>query len=55
MIPSNTELDTLDAVERAHIQRVLEAHQFNRTRSARILGISRATLIRKIREYGLET
>jgi DNA-binding NtrC family response regulator len=40
-------------VERAHIERVLAAHGDNRTHAARVLGISRATLIKKIREYGL--
>lgn len=44
---------TLAEVERAHIQRTLQAHRLNRTHAARELGISRATLIKKIREYGL--
>ncbi|HZO19872.1 MAG TPA: sigma-54 dependent transcriptional regulator [Gemmatimonadaceae bacterium] len=44
---------TLDEVERAHIERTLRAHNDNRTRAARELGISRATLINKIRTYGL--
>lgn len=43
----------LDEVERAHIERTLRAHNDNRTRAARELGISRATLINKIRTYGL--
>jgi two-component system response regulator RegA len=45
---------SLDAVERAHIADVLLAHGGNRTHTARALGISRATLIKKIREYGLD-
>ena len=44
---------TLAEVERAHIDRTLRAHGANRTRAARELGISRATLIKKIREYEL--
>jgi DNA-binding NtrC family response regulator len=40
-------------VERAHIERTLRAHGDNRTRAARELGISRATLIKKIRDYDL--
>jgi len=44
---------SLAEVERAHIDRTLRAHAANRTRAARELGISRATLIKKIREYEL--
>jgi len=44
---------TLMDVERAHIHRTLRAHKLNRTHAARELGISRATLIKKIKEYGL--
>jgi transcriptional regulator with PAS, ATPase and Fis domain len=44
---------TIMDVERAHIHRTLRAHKLNRTHAARELGISRATLIKKIKEYGL--
>jgi DNA-binding NtrC family response regulator len=44
---------SLSEVERIHIDRTLRAHNANRTRAARELGISRATLIKKIKEYGL--
>jgi DNA-binding NtrC family response regulator len=44
---------SLDEVERVHIERTLRAHAHNRTHAARELGISRATLIKKIKEYGL--
>ncbi|HVE79354.1 MAG TPA: sigma-54 dependent transcriptional regulator [Gemmatimonadaceae bacterium] len=44
---------SLEEVERHHIERTLRAHNANRTRAAKELGISRATLIKKIREYGL--
>lgn len=54
MQPNNTiKLDTLQQVERAHIARVLEHYKGNRTHAARDLGISRATLINKIKRYGL--
>lgn len=46
---------TLAEVERAHIDRTLRFHNANRTRASRELGISRATLIKKIKEYGLES
>ena len=44
---------TLEEIERVHIDRALQAHGGNRTHAARELGISRATLIKKIKEYGL--
>jgi DNA-binding NtrC family response regulator len=44
---------SLSEVERAHIDRTLRAHRHNRTHAAKELGISRATLIKKIREYDL--
>jgi DNA-binding NtrC family response regulator len=47
------ELRALADVERLHIERVLRLHEGNRTRAARDLGISRATLIKKVKEYGL--
>ena len=50
---SHHEPRSLADVERAHIDRTLRAHGHNRTHAARELGISRATLIKKIREYDL--
>jgi len=44
---------TLADVEKSHIDRTLKAHQFNRTHAAKELGIARATLIKKIKEYEL--
>jgi len=44
---------TLAEVERVHIERTLQVHNANRTHAARELGISRATLIKKIKEYSL--
>ena len=45
---------SLEEVERMHIERTLRAHDGNRTHSAEELGISRATLIKKIKEYQLD-
>lgn len=44
---------TLEQVERAQIELALTHHAGNRTRAARELGISRATLINKIKAYAL--
>ncbi|MBI5479296.1 MAG: sigma-54-dependent Fis family transcriptional regulator [Deltaproteobacteria bacterium] len=44
---------TLEAVERAHIERVLAHNGWNIQRSAEILGIDRMTLYRKIRRFNL--
>jgi len=40
-------------VEREHIESALEATNWNKKETARLLGISRETLYRKIRTYGL--
>lgn len=44
---------SLEAIERTHIEHVLEQTKWNATRSAKILGIHRATLYHKIKKYGL--
>ena len=44
---------SLADVERSHIERALRHHSGNRTRAAQELGISRATLINKIKVYDL--
>jgi transcriptional regulator with PAS, ATPase and Fis domain len=41
------------AAERAEIARVLEENAHNRTHAASALGISRRTLLNKIKQYGL--
>jgi DNA-binding NtrC family response regulator len=43
----------LKAVERNHIQSVLRTLSHNHTQAAKALGISRSTLMRKIKAYGL--
>lgn len=49
----NPTLLSLKAMEQAHIQQVLDRCAHNHSRAARILEISRSTLIRKIKAYGL--
>ncbi|MCU0224321.1 MAG: sigma 54-interacting transcriptional regulator [Acidobacteria bacterium] len=45
---------SLDRAERDAIRRALEITRGNRERAARLLGIGRATIFRKIRQLGLE-
>jgi DNA-binding NtrC family response regulator len=48
------EPDSLDAAERRHIALMLRFTGGNRRRAAQLLGISRSTLLHKVRKYGLE-
>jgi len=48
------ELVSLVEVEAQYITRVLQAVAGNRTTAARILGIDRSTLYKKVRQYGIE-
>ncbi|HXX81378.1 MAG TPA: helix-turn-helix domain-containing protein, partial [Thermodesulfovibrionales bacterium] len=45
------ELLTLSEVERIHISNVLASSENNRTKAAKLLGISRSTLNEKIKTY----
>jgi DNA-binding NtrC family response regulator len=45
------ELPTLDEVERRYIERVLKASGGNKTQAARVLGLDRRTLYRKLDRY----
>ena len=45
---------TLECVERRHIAHVLILTNGHRTEAARILGITRTTLYKKMYEYGLD-
>jgi two-component system response regulator HydG len=47
-------LPTLDELERRYIARVLKAAGGNKTQAARILGVDRRTLYRKLERYEQE-
>jgi two-component system response regulator AtoC len=44
---------SLDAMERAHVQRVLAQTRHNKSQAAQILGVSRPRLDRMIARHGL--
>jgi DNA-binding NtrC family response regulator len=46
--------DSLEAAERRHLSIVLQHTAGNKRKAAHILGISRSTLLNKVRKYGLE-
>lgn len=46
--------ESLEEMEKQHILRVLEHHDWNISRSARALQVDRATLYNKIKKYGLK-
>ena len=46
--------DSLDAAERRHIARALRHTAGNKRQAALLLGISRSTLLHKVRKYGLK-
>lgn len=48
-------ISTLHEVEARHISRVLEFARGNQRRAARLLGISRWSLARRLRKHGLPT
>jgi len=48
------EKKTLREIEKEHIEKVLKHTGGNRTKSAKFLGISRVSLISKIKNYGLD-
>jgi DNA-binding NtrC family response regulator len=45
---------SIETIEQAHIRRVLEHCQWNRSRAARELGIGYNTLWRKMKRYGIK-
>ena len=46
--------ETLADIERHHVLRTLEKYHNNKSRTAKVLNISRSTLREKLKEYGLE-
>jgi DNA-binding NtrC family response regulator len=52
-LSSANPMASLEDVEAEHIERVLRANEWNRTRSAQILGITPKTLYLKIKRYGI--
>ena len=46
--------EVIDAIDRALIKCVLEEVEDNQTKSAKLLGISRTTLLQKIKKFGIE-
>jgi DNA-binding NtrC family response regulator len=46
--------ETLEAMERRHIEAMLKKADWKRAAAAELLGINRRTLYRKIREYGIQ-
>jgi DNA-binding NtrC family response regulator len=46
--------NSLQEVEKAHIQQILKENHWNIARSAKILGIDRSTLYSKIKRYKIE-
>ena len=50
---SQPDIAPMKAVEKEHIQRALKALSNNHSQTARALGISRSTLIRKLKAYGI--
>ena len=54
MPKSTPAADSLEEMEKAHIQTILERLDWNITRSAELLKIDRVTLYNKIKKYGLQ-
>lgn len=52
--PISSEPEALEEVEKLHITKMLERHDWNVAKTARILNIDRTTLHKKIKKFGLE-
>jgi DNA-binding NtrC family response regulator len=53
-MPPTDEPQSLQEVERLHIEKMLERYDWNIARTARLLSIDRTTLHKKIKKFGLE-
>ncbi|HVY60856.1 MAG TPA: helix-turn-helix domain-containing protein, partial [Planctomycetota bacterium] len=53
-VDSTTEIISLDELERRYILRVFELVGGNKAHAARLLGLDRATLYRRLQRYGVE-
>jgi transcriptional regulator with PAS, ATPase and Fis domain len=53
-ISNDFSLKSLQDVEKEHIKKVLAVNEWNKTRAAKVLGISRVSLISKVKKYNLE-
>ncbi len=51
--PDSGEPESLEAVERRHLELVLQHAAGNKRKAALLLGIARSTLLNKVRKYGL--
>lgn len=52
--PNVDEIETLDTIERKYIEHVLQVVDNNKAQAARLLGIGRKTLYRKLTMWGIE-
>lgn len=52
--PGNLLKDTLEKVEKQEIEKALSRHKWNRSKTAKLLGVSRSNLLAKIESYGLK-
>ncbi|HES59846.1 MAG TPA: sigma-54-dependent Fis family transcriptional regulator [Caldithrix sp.] len=53
-VESDFALKSLKDVEMEHIKKILSLHDWNKTRAAKALGISRVSLISRIKKYNLQ-
>jgi DNA-binding NtrC family response regulator len=54
-VSSSGEWPTLADVERLHLERTLAATMQNRSLAAKMLGVDRSVLRRKLQKYGLDS
>ncbi len=53
-VPADSEVASLEDLERIHIERVLRQNNFSRSKTASVLGISKKTLYLKIKRYNMK-